>query len=227
MIWSKEPDLPGPKKLIGGNANAGFFGEVSTSDFITGYELARSIGLTAGVSQCSNEPWLKFSYIGKIEYIAKKPFRAGLSWNDINAVNAVFGNRFVEIRGHIYKIRLMKGKTEGMQNDENSSRGLICYNSEWNRLMLPIHEDAPSNWKYLDNVQSPTEKWGNGYTDDDLFTNSSQNRDKGNICWCQENGKNMETKIGRGSNYVTYSDWYVKNGDTLNFGWRPVLEFVK
>ena len=114
ILWQKIDDLtgsPGPKALRGGNLQAGFFGEVPVSEFITGDELARRIGLTAGVSQFSNEPWLKFSYLGKVEFVAKKSFRHSISWDDINAVGAVFGNKTININGKTYKVRLMKGKT--------------------------------------------------------------------------------------------------------------------
>lgn len=170
VIWQKKSLGPGPAKLIGGNENAGFYGEIPTSELITGDELARRIGLTAGVSQNINEPWLKFSYMGKTEFIAKKPFRHSISWNNINAVNAVFGNRIIKIGTHNYKVRLMKGKADGKQNDSSSNSGSINHNSEWNKLMLPIHINAPSNWKYPGNVNSPTEQWNIGYTDTDLFT---------------------------------------------------------
>ena len=115
--WNVIDDIsgsPGPTKLIGGNLQAGFYGEVSTSDFITGDKLARMIGLTAGISQFSNEPWLKFSYMGKTEFIAKKTFRYSVSWNSINAVNAVFGNRTIKVGDNTYE-RQDGGKTRRQQ----------------------------------------------------------------------------------------------------------------
>ena len=224
MIWSKEPDLPGPKKLIGGNMNAGFFGEVTTSDFITGDELARLIGLTAGTSQYSNEPWLKFAYMGNIEFIAKKPFRNSISWNNLNAANLVFGNLAINIGGHTYKIRLPKGKTEGKQDDSSVYIGTICHNSEWNNLMLPIHENAPNNWEMPQNVESPTENWGVNYSNNDLLTNSEKNR-----CWtwCQEFGNDKTTHLLRGGYDVSFSHSNYSYLDYDDYGWRPVLEFVK
>lgn len=215
---------PGPNRLIGGSLQAGFYGEVPTSEFITGDELARIIGLKAGVSQNSNEPWLKFSYMGKVEFVAKKPFRHSISWNNINAVNAVFGNRIIEISGSKYKIRLMKGKTEGKQNDSSSYGGAINRESEWNKLMLPLHQKAPSNWSYKDNVNSPTENWNVGYTDNDLLTTRSAG--DGSYSWCQEYGESTIYRMIRGSYGVSYANSNVPEYDAKSQGWRPVLELV-
>lgn len=221
VLWEKNT-VPGPSKLIGGNLQAGFYGEVPTSDFITGDELAKRIGLSAGVSQFSNEPWLKFSYMGKIEFIAKKPFRHSISWNNINAVNAVFGNRIIEIDGLKYKIRLMKGKTEGKQNDSSSSDEDINHGSEWNKLMLPIHERAPSSWREPENVSSPTDDWNTDYTDADLNTTGGN----GSASWCQECGYYSGNRLHRGRFSVSHSAAITPDYNNYIYGWRPVLELV-
>lgn len=229
ILWETFKDTsnaPGPKKLIGGSSAAGFFGEVSAYSFITGDELARRIGLTAGTSQFSNEPWLKFAYLGKIEFVAKKPFRHSISWDQINEANAVFGNKTININGNIYKVRLIKGKTEGKQDDLTSYEGIINRNSEWNKLILPIHQKAPSNWAYPINVDSPTENWGISYTDLDLIT--TNNSGNGNWTWCQEYGaRNDIYRLYRGRYDVSFSSGYASHVRGMKeFGWRPVLELV-
>ena len=223
VVWQGNT-VPGPPTLRGGNLQAGFYGECPTSEFITGDELASMIGLTAGTSQFSDEPWLKFSYMGKVEFVAKKPFRHSISWNNINAVNAVFGNRTVEIKGKTYKVRLMKGKTEGKQNDSRTSHGAINKGSEWNKLMLPIHQKAPFNWEYKGNVNSPTENWNVGYTDNDVFTIYSAGN--GFCSWCQEYGDNTNNRLYRGGGGVSGSFTSNPYYADINFGWRPVLELV-
>lgn len=223
ILWQKRSLGPGPKKLIGGNSEAGFYGECPASELITGDELARRIGLTRGLSQFSNEPWLKFSYMGKIEFVAKKPFRYAISWDNINAVNAVFGNRTIKIGEHNYKIRLLKGKTEGKQSDSSSCNGNICKGSEWNKLMLPIHVNAPSNWKYPKNVNSPTENWNGGYTDADLVT---YNKGNGSISWCQDIGIGGTYRLARGGDSVSPSNGFSSSWGNKCYGWRPVLELV-
>lgn len=223
VLWEANT-VPGPTKLIGGNEEAGFYGEVPTSELITGDELAKMIGLTAGKSQNSNAGWLKFAYMGKVEFVAKKTFRSYISWDHINAVSAVFGNRTIKIGNHTYKIRLMKGKTEGKQNDIGSYQGDICKNSEWNKLMLPIHKNAPSSWEYPKNVNSPTENWNVGYTDNDLFTHN--NVGKGTYSWCQEYGGIDRYRLFRGNLGVSYSSCNIPSYNNNDYGWRPVLELV-
>lgn len=224
ILWQKKSLGPGPKKLIGGNLQAGFYGEVPTSEFITGDELARIIGLTAGTSQFSNEPWLKFSYMGKVEFVAKKPFRHTITWDKINAVNAVFGNKIIEINGLKYKARLPKGKSEGKQGDQSEDSGDICKNSEWNKLFLPIHTNAPDKWRYKGNVNSPTENWNVKYTDIDLVTISAGGN--GWYTLCQEYGKQISTRMYRGYYGVSYSGSTGAGYGSNSSGWRPVLELV-
>lgn len=222
-MWQKNT-VPGPNKLIGGNLQAGFYGEVPASEFITGDELANMVGLTAGISQFSDEPWLKFSYMGKIEFVAKKPFRRAISWNNINAVNAVFGDKRINVNGKTYKVRLMKGKTEGKQSDTSSAWGDINKGSEWNKLMLPIHVNAPDKWKESINVLSPTENWNVRYTDRDLTTMNTAGY--GAYCWCQECGKSISDRLFRGNNGVSSSNSSGPGAAGDGRGWRPVLELV-
>lgn len=223
-VWWQKNTVPGPSSLIGGNLQAGFYGEVPTSDFITGDELARRIGLTAGTSQFSSEPWLKFSYLGKTEFIAKKPFRHSVSWDNINALNAVFGNRTIKIGDNDYKVRLMKGKTEGKQNDHSSYSGSILHNSEWNRLMLPIHVNAPDKWMYPKNVEATIENWGIGYTDRDLLTSNING--SGSNALCQEYASSMYDVLRRGYRGISCTDYTSIGNDSSYSGWRPVLELV-
>ena len=227
ILWQKIDDLtrsPGPKVLRGGNLQAGFFGEVPAKDFITGDELARRIGLTAGISQYSDEPWLKFSYLGKVEFVAKKIFRHSISWNDINAADAVFGNRTININGRTFKVRLFKGKTEGKQDDQSAYEGTINHGSEWNKLMLPIHTNAPSNWAYKDNVNSTTENWGVGYTNGELMTYF--NAGSGSYSWCQECGESSSFRLYRGFLGVSSSNTAFPYKSDTDYGWRPVLELI-
>lgn len=216
---------PGNRKLLKGNMQQGWFGEVSASSFITGDELARKVGISAGTSQYSNEGWLKFAYMGNVEFVAKKPIRYSISWDSINAANAVFGNRTIDIGGHTYKIRLMKGKTEGKQGDSSSYQGTINRGSEWNKLMLPIHKNAPSNWAYKDNVNSPTQDWGVDYSDADLLTH--YNNGNGSYSWCQEYGENTGTRLRRGASGVSGSSSFAPYYGGSRGGWRPVLELVR
>lgn len=215
---------PGNWLLLKGTLQQGWFGEVPAKDFITGDELAKKVGITAGTSQNSDCGWLKFAYMGKVEFVAKKTIRHSISWDNINAANAVTGQRTIDIGGKTYKVRLLKGKTEGKQDDIKSNSGDINKGSEWNKLMLPIHKNAPtSEWKYKNNVDSPTENWNVRYTDADLFTEASAGN--GSRSWCQEYGSHG-SRLFRGSDGVSDSNTFLPQNYDRLCGWRPVLELV-
>lgn len=225
IVWQGNT-VPGPTTLRGGNLQAGFYGEVPASEFITGNELAKRIGFWAGTSQNSKVGWLKFTYMGKIEFVAKKPFRHSISWDNINNANAVYGSKTINILGKTYKVRLMKGKTEGKQNNKSYEKGDICKGSEWNKLMLPIHKNAPRNWAYNDNVDWPTRDGGVDYTDDDLATKYTGG--DGSYCWCQEYGESTDNHLLRGYEGVSYSGCtHSSYSGNPTYGWRPVLELVE
>lgn len=215
VLWEKKT-IPGPTKLIGGNLQAGFYGEVPAKDLITGNELANFLGISAYGIKNPNEPWLKFSYLGKVEFIAKKNFWIQ-TWKSLENANAVFGNRTIDINGFKYKIRLMKAKNEGKQGYRTDYKGSVLHESEWNRLMLPIHVNAPSNWAFPDNVKSPTEKWGKGYTNEDLGIDYSG-------CWCQDEAEESGLRMHRGQKSAISSSWSDYPEDHQN--WKPVLELV-
>lgn len=118
-------NVPGNKEIIAGTPEYGFFGEVSSEEFISGDDLCNLLGLTAGVSQNSDAGWLKVIDGDKMLLIAKQTLRHSISWNDINAVGAVFG-RIVAIDGIKYSARLLS-------------------TVEWDRFMYPLHIDHPNN----------------------------------------------------------------------------------
>lgn len=118
-------NVPGNKEVITGTPEYGFFGEVSSEELISGDDLCNLLGLTAGVSQNSDAGWLKVIDGDKMLLIAKQTLRNDISWDNINAVGAVFG-RIVEIDGIKYSTRLLS-------------------TTEWDRFMYPLHINHPDN----------------------------------------------------------------------------------
>jgi hypothetical protein len=112
--------LPGSNTLIGGDMVGGYFGEVSAIDLISGEDLCDAIGLTAGTLQESDAGWLKYYNNSEIIYVAKRTFRYAISWDAINAVGAIFGDKKIKVGNHVYAVRALS--TE-----------------EWNKLIYPVH----------------------------------------------------------------------------------------
>lgn len=125
-------DLPGPQTLSGGDITGGYFGEVLAANFISGEELCDLLGLTAGISQNSEAGWLKYYNNNEITYVAKMTFRHTISWDNINAVGAVFGNSVVAIGNHIFAVRLLSS-------------------AEWNKLIYPVHANY-GTWASFSNT---------------------------------------------------------------------------
>lgn len=220
-IW---PAYTEPQELIAGDYNAGFYGEVPASEFITGDELCSMVGITEGISQFSNEPWLKFAYLGDLVFVAKKPIRHSISWNHINEKGCVFGEKIVTIEGQRYKVTLLKTKTEGKQDVSSGYQGAILHNSMWNRLMGQIHEEAPSNWAYPDNMENTLVNWGINYTDEDLYTHGDYGN--GFLSWCQEYGPNTNFRMTRGGYGVSYSYPGDPGSTSKDHSFRPALILV-
>lgn len=136
----------GSNTIVAGDSSYGFYGEVSATDFISGDDLASAIGLSAGTSQNSDAGWLKVVDGNKMLLIAKKTFRHTISWDNINAVNAVFGS-IVTIDGVKYILRLLSA-------------------AEWDRFMYPLHTSHPNSapvWaSYSDSDLLVSSSYGNG-----------------------------------------------------------------
>ena len=205
-----------------------FLGEVPTADLINGTSLASAIGLTGGTAQHTDSPWLHFVLDGKTLYVAKKPYRSHVSWNHINDAGAVFGTKTVEINELEYKVRLLKSVASGnIYTGSDNYDPVEAYDSEWNRLMYPIHSG-----NHID-PNNPSSDTGEGlrlgtlaqYTDIDLVVHP--NAGDGSYSWCQETrSSNTGSRVFRGRRGVSYLSSVTASNVNSTYGWRPVLELV-
>ncbi len=217
---------PGPNYLVAGDDMAGFYGEVPTSDLFSGDELASAIGLSSGVSMFNTEPWLKFSYQGKTLFVAKKGYRYGLSWDDLNALGLVYGNSgdpTVTLGDDTFKVRLINISTSltipensGYQYDPSYMDG-----SEWSTLMYRVHDGNHTNI----NNNTPAGSWAS-YSDAGLNVHADYNAN-GVQSWTQQAWETDATMIAV-AGYKGISA-HVASGAKFSYdgrGWRPVLELV-
>lgn len=211
---------PGPNVLIGGDSKAGFYGGVPTSDLITGDALATYLGLTGGTSQNSGVNWLKFNLDGKVLFIPKLTLRHSISWDMLNTVNAVFGERTITIKDEVFKIRLLQGINPDESALSNAGYDLpFTHQSEWNRLIYPI---VAENATYPKTSQVGP-NWVT-YTEAELGIIGTGN---GRYTWCQETASNNTLyRASRGSPAAPRLSWDSSSTATTSFGWRPVLELV-
>ncbi|MGK4040966.1 hypothetical protein AB0Y20_01595 [Heyndrickxia oleronia] len=215
---------PGSKTLIAGNMFKGYFGTVPASQLITGDNLAFQVGISVGTSQFSTTNWLKFAFQNKILFISMKPIRHSISWDNINAAGCVFGKNVI-IDNLTYKVRLIKGALTDPSKDADTDRG--ARGSEWNALMLPIHQQSSTGtWDYPAYADPNVPDWGTRFTDVDLVTRPTGGN--GAYSWCQETTTSISTdRVIRGVSGVSSLATYVSSIADSRFGWRPVLELVQ
>lgn len=225
------PKLVGSKKLLDGTMEAGFFGEVTQQELISTKDLINmclpKYNLKDNAILNENATWLKFAYMNKVEYIAKQPLCSYIPLDIMNKSNLVDGSRILTINGIQYRIRLIKGKTEGKQSDTSSNSGEINHYSEWNRLFLPLTKDRnESNYKYPENVEPDRLKWTGRYVESDFsFYDDRLRRKKLSGAVCQEDLHNNKALV-RGNKTVESSLMVGSSQINQTVGWRPVLEVV-
>ena len=204
---------------------AGYFGTVSANELFTGTELASAVGITQGIVQHDNIEWLKFYIDGKIIFRPMKPIRYSISWDTLNKAGCVFGEKIISKNGITFKVRLMKGSLTDPSYATKDNTNTLRY-SEWNRLILPIHQKSLSqNWSNLSNVESDIPNWNIGLTDEDLLIGTTYGN--GYQKWCQEtDSDNVNNRLFRGDTEVSFAGSISYNFVGNQRGWCPVLEVI-
>ncbi len=230
---------PGGFEIIGqrayegptaGDLTAGFYGEIAGSDFITYDALASEIGLSAGTSQFNTESaWLRYSLDGQELYVAMKPARHTVSWDDINAVGAVYddtGAPTVSIGGKTYRVTLLRGANADPTTDDTGYDIAASHGSEWNRLFYPVHSGVHTQTNnptpHTDPNAAVYASWAS-YSDADLVVNSGDGR----YSWCQETVVGTSYRALRGhAGVTTFYSIDLANVHAAR-GWRPCLRLVE
>lgn len=201
-------------------AGTPFKGVVHSANFISGDALASAFGLTAGSSINSLGGWLHFIEDTGLElYIAKKPIRYNVSWEQLNAANVAGGAGEITINGDVYVVRLLTSV-------KSASGGLTQANTggEWNRYMYNVYNNADRAGFPSDNAH-----WGD-YTGPMLgvaTVDGSSELGVGTICAEATGGSHFTrgSDSGSGSAYAQITGlWYIDPNTPQNwYSWRPVL----
>jgi hypothetical protein len=222
---SKEPAWRPVLEYLGPDPYAGdsYQGEVAPADLISNADLTTAVGLTNGTATNTDAGWLKFqTQEGKTLLVAKKPFRYGLSWNQLNALGLTKGTKQVVIAGKTYNVRCIKGAdADPATANHNTTNPPGTLNSEWTRLFQNISASQPSNGK----------KWA-AFTDAELgAVVSSGTYANGASTLCYETSTRNQSNAAA-SGYVvlrrSINNYFVTVATNVNadIGWRPVLELV-
>lgn len=139
---------------------------------------------------------------------------------------AVTQNRIVTIGGRRYRVQLLKGAAQDPLNSFNDAdRDMVGPASDWNNLILPLHEKAKlGNWAYAA-YAGQVPDWGIGLTDADLVTHNRHGA--GSYTWCQETSDNSPyRRVIRGYHVASFGNHNYSWTVYSIYGWRPVLRLL-
>ena len=139
---------------------------------------------------------------------------------------AVNQNRDVVIGGNRYRVQLLKGSAQDPLNSfADADRDMVGPESEWNHLILPMHERAKlQNWRFPAHAGT-TENWGLGLTDADLVTHGDFGL--GSFSWTQETSNvDPYLRVLRGHHGVSHGSNDNSWGSWNALGWRPILRLL-
>lgn len=215
----------GPKEVIGSYQGAGYFGEVTSSELITGDALASLVRVSGGTSQNSNTNWLKFFIDDKIVFVSKKTIRHSVTWDQLNSANVINGSRIITIGQYQYRIGLLKGLNPDTSIPFTTGLDVPSgLNSEWNRLMYPVSIDSSNN-SYKKHSQT-IDNWAH-FPQDDSEDGLNITGGNGYWSWCQEvSPLNPASRVLRGNVSVTDLNSNASSNTYAFFGWRVRLELV-
>lgn len=149
---------PGSNLLLHGNENYGFYGSVSSGDFInTGVILSALKSLTGIPTTVVFPTWYKFIRNGKIFFVPDVQM-GDSTWNSLYSAGAVYGTNdngpvdtpqnvnqlcTFELNGDLFKVRVPKGYPDGLKwaggnVDLNTLPEAANKYSEYEDFMYPI-----------------------------------------------------------------------------------------
>lgn len=194
----------------------GYYGRLTSADFITIPQLRSRVGMTQGTPLQESPEWLKFMIDGKILYVTTRLVQNGPTWKYYNDLGVANGEKVITIRGNDYRVRLLEGANPGRTtppttgNADTVDTGL----SEYSRLIPNVYSgaNAPS-------MEGPRfDSIGAGSLDVGLGIPNST--------FCREHYGTDCLLRGGGAALVTSS--YLRGMDTANpyWAWRPCLERI-
>ncbi|ARV77250.1 virion structural protein [Pseudomonas phage Noxifer] len=203
-----------------------YLGEFAAASLITGADLTTAVGAGGiGADLGAMDAWLGYKINGKTLYLAKKPIRYGVTWNQLNAIGCVFGVKTVVIGGKTYKVRLPTGA-----NKVNPGWFANDAGGEFNDMLYPVYNGVAAAQPQVQAYP----RWA-AFTDAqlNLSINKSTSANPGVMTLCQEQtsagdylvrGYNDADNAG---NAQILAGWHVGPNAVFNYtGWRPVLELV-
>lgn len=219
-------------KLSVDGANSSFLIETGGADrgFLMGGAVIASVGDTIVTRGFANEENNGEFVISEITDTAIK-VNATLFTEPKGRNSASIYKKGVEIKQdkavtvgkHKYKVRLLKGAAQDPVNSySDADRDMVGPASEWNGLVLPLHERAKlGNWNYRA-YAGDVEYWGMDLSDKDLITHHTFGY--GSYTWTQESSDVASfNRVIRGSYGASLGNQGNSWHTGTETGWRPAL----
>lgn len=253
----------GPNVLIGGDSVLGYYGSLLVEDFVNNSVILAAAATLTGLPTALVSPnWHKFVRNGKILYIPDTYF-GDTTWQNLYHAGFVYGVdangpdgyvatgvtptkqlRTFELKGQKYKIRLMRGWSDGPETDIGKYNGVAgnhdslvaAKDNEYNDLVYGLCKFTPLLQRTPNFLNLEWDKFAGLPTTDWNSTASQQNRIASSRFVCQERWPSGSV-LSRGQREVTWGQYasphtraHVSNisasAATQNLYWWPVIELV-
>ena len=217
-------------QIVAGNESAGFFGEVPVDDLFDIKDFFEQTNMSYRNILYQKEPWLKFIIDGKVIFTPKKALCHSVSLGELIDKDLVSGNKTVTDKsGNDFKVRLMRGTRNNPSVDLGEDKDTKY--SEWNRLMIPIHQRASIAKNESPNLveEDIDTTWNINYNNADLVIGPSGNGYGYNRIFIEKVGTDLRKGFIRGVNrgpHEYYGVSYSLDAKSTYTGWYPVLEMI-
>lgn len=160
---------PGSNVLLQGNEDYGFYGTVTSADFVSSAPIVAAAKTQTGLPTGVLYPlWYKFTRKGKILFVPNVTF-GKFNWNTLYNAGLIFGTNdtgpkdagtvnqlvTVDVNGDLFLVRCPTGYPEGMTWDGgnltelDSLAGAETHYCEYDDLMLPILPFTPARQRMV------------------------------------------------------------------------------
>lgn len=253
----------GPGILVGGDNLLGYFGQIPTEDFVNSSVLLAAAASVTGIPNALQTPaWHKFIRNGKILYLPDQ-IMGSTDWRYLYQAGFVFGVdangppgavltgvtatnqlRTFVFKGKTYKIRLLRGWSDGPETDITAYNGAAANHdniantkdNEFNDLVYALNMYTPNKQRTPNFFNLAWEKWVGQPTTNWSDTSALNALIAAYRITCQERWPNGNV-LSRGQREVTWGPnasphtrAHVSNAAaaayTQSMYWLPVLELV-
>lgn len=228
----------GPTALQVGDFNYGYFGTLTSGEFINTTDLRAAVGLTIGVVNQQGPLWHKWIRNGKVLFIPNGPICGNIGWKTLYDLGLVYGvegpgptnaganvnqSAKVTIGGELYRVRCMTGFDDTLARYPGTptvTEPTELWPNEWNDIVYPLSMYCP-DLQRMANVQQATVA--------DLFM-SSTGVTSGSVVQERIAAGNTANNLVRGNGTANRTGPANRAAATWNgvsYGWWPVLELIE